>query len=114
MGTEERMRDMISGVKPLSVRLMMALTPGKWLAVYMAARAMLSSQRSKVWPMRWLDFLVVGCFSTTAQMRDMALTASTWYSPAADSAESITASLWSITALATTETSTRIGIGLWI
>ncbi len=38
---------MISGVKPLSVRQMIALIPGKWLAVYIDARAMLSSQRSK-------------------------------------------------------------------
>ncbi|MCY1463287.1 hypothetical protein D9M71_811610 [compost metagenome] len=72
---------------------MIALMPGKWLAVYIAARAMLSSQRSKVWPRRWVDFLVVGCFSAPWQMRAMACTASTGYSPAALSAESITASV---------------------
>ncbi len=52
MGTPERMRDMMSGVWPLSVSAMMALTPGKWLAAYMAASAMVSSQRVKVSPMR--------------------------------------------------------------
>ncbi len=84
---------MISGVKPLSVRQMIALIPGKWLAVYIDARAMLSSQRSKVWPRRWLDFWLVGCFSAPWQTRAMAFTASTGYSPAALSAESITASV---------------------
>ncbi|MNF11721.1 hypothetical protein D3C80_2129960 [compost metagenome] len=55
---------------------MIAFTPGKWLAVYMAASAMLSSQRLKLVPMRWLDSLLVGCFSAPTQMRAMACTAS--------------------------------------
>ncbi|MCY1174431.1 hypothetical protein D9M73_146330 [compost metagenome] len=55
---------------------MIAFTPGKWLAVYMAARAMLSSQRLNLVPMRWLDSLLVGCFSAPTQMRAMAWTAS--------------------------------------
>ncbi|MCY1466542.1 hypothetical protein D9M71_848780 [compost metagenome] len=63
------------------------------MAVYMAARAMLSSQRSKVLPMRWPERRVSGCFSAPWQMRAMACTASTGYSPAALSAESITASV---------------------
>ncbi|MOA58204.1 hypothetical protein D3C78_1825520 [compost metagenome] len=63
------------------------------MAVYIDARAMLSSQRSKVWPMRWWERRVSGCFSAPWQMRAMACTASTGYSPAALSAESITASV---------------------
>ncbi|MNP35497.1 hypothetical protein D3C76_1288320 [compost metagenome] len=63
---------MISGVKPLSVRAMIALTPGKWLAVYMVASAMLSSQRWNSLPMRWLEVLLVGCFSAPTQIRAMA------------------------------------------
>ncbi|MNW67270.1 hypothetical protein D3C74_458340 [compost metagenome] len=55
---------------------MIAFTPGKWLAVYMAAKAMLSSQRWKVVCRRWLDFWLVGCFSAPRQMRAMAWTAS--------------------------------------
>jgi hypothetical protein len=44
----------------------------------------------------------------------MASTVSTGYLPAAVSAESITASVPSSTALATSETSARVGTGLWI
>ena len=44
----------------------------------------------------------------------MACTALTGYLPAAVSAESITASVPSSTALATSLTSARVGTGLWI
>ena len=45
---------------------------------------------------------------------DIACTALTGYLPTALSPESITASVPSITAFATSETSARVGIGLWI
>ena len=45
---------------------------------------------------------------------DMACTAFTGYLPAAVSADSITASVPSSTALATSLTSARVGTGLWI
>ncbi|MNG21894.1 hypothetical protein D3C84_1063140 [compost metagenome] len=51
---------------------MIAFTPGKWLAVYMVASAMLSSQRWNSLPMRWLEVLLVGCFSAPTQIRAMA------------------------------------------
>ncbi len=44
----------------------------------------------------------------------MASMVSTGYLPAADSADSITASVPSSTALATSETSARVGTGAWI
>ncbi|MCY1454372.1 hypothetical protein D9M71_714350 [compost metagenome] len=87
------MRDMISGVCPLSVNEMMAFTPGKWLAAYMADSAMVSSQRENVSPRRWCDFVDVGCFSAPRHTRAMACTVSTGYCPDALSADSITASV---------------------
>jgi hypothetical protein len=58
---------------------------------------------------------VTGCdFSASMQMRFIAATVSTGYWPEADSAESITASVPSSTALATSETSARVGTGLEI
>lgn len=71
---------------------MIALIPGKWLAVYIDARAMLSSQRSKVWPRRWLDFWLVGCFGALADAGH-GFHRFHWVLPAALSAESITASV---------------------
>src|ERR1700710_1071479 len=44
----------------------------------------------------------------------MVATASTGYCPAADSADSMMASAPSYTAVATSETSARVGTGLWI
>src|SRR3546814_608449 len=52
------------------------------------------------------------CFSAPMQMRAIASTARTGKLPAAVSADSITASVPSITALATSSTSARVGIGL--
>lgn len=84
---------MISGVCPLSVSAMMAFTPGKWLAAYMAASAMVSSQRVNVSPRRWCECVVVGCFSAPRQTRAIAATASIGYWPEALSADSMTASV---------------------
>jgi hypothetical protein len=53
-------------------------------------------------------------FSASRQTRFIAEIASTGYRPAAVSADSITASVPSSTALATSETSARVGIGLEI
>ena len=50
---------------------------------------------------RWLETFTLGCFSAPRQTLAMALTVSTGKSPAAVSAESITASVPSSTALAT-------------
>ena len=55
-----------------------------------------------------------GSFSTSSAMRFMVATASTGYLPAADSADSITASAPSKIAVATSETSARVGTGLLI
>ncbi|MNJ75093.1 hypothetical protein D3C77_721310 [compost metagenome] len=63
------------------------------MAAYMAASAMVSSQRVKVSPMRWCDTVDVGCFSAPRQTRAMACTVSTGYWPDALSADSITASV---------------------
>ncbi len=58
---------------------------------------------------------VTGCdFSASMQMRFIASIVSTGYWPLAVSAESITASVPSSTALATSETSARVGTGLEI
>jgi len=54
-----------------------------------------------------------GCFSISRMMRDIASTASRGYWPAAVSAESITASVPSRMALATSEASARVGRGAW-
>jgi hypothetical protein len=53
-------------------------------------------------------------FSASAQICAIASTTSTGYLPAAVSAESITASVPSSTAFATSLTSARVGTGLWI
>ena len=53
-------------------------------------------------------------FSTSSAIRFMVVTASTGYWPAADSADSITASAPSKIAVATSETSARVGTGLVI
>src|SRR3954453_14668842 len=52
--------------------------------------------------------------STSSAMRFIVVTASTGYCPAADSAESMTASAPSKIAVATSETSARVGTGLVI
>ena len=58
---------------------------------------------------------LTGCVcSASTQMRSIASIASTGYLPLADSAESITASVPSSTALATSDTSARVGTGLAI
>src|SRR5690606_33280086 len=93
IGTADRIRDIISGVCPLWVRLTMAFTPGKWLAAYIADSAMVSSRRLNTEPSRCCDRLLVGCFSAPRHTRAMACTAATGYIPEAVSADNITASV---------------------
>ena len=83
---------MISGVKPLSVRQMIALIPGKWLAVYIDARAML------VAAVEGLAEAVAGFLAGRVLLGALADAGHGFhrfhgYSPAALSAESITASV---------------------
>src|SRR5688572_8009609 len=86
-----------------------------WLAVYITAMAMASSVRSTMPSTRWRTRLVVSWyFSAPLMISSMACTALTGCLPTALSAESITASVPSSTALATSETSARVGTGAWI
>src|SRR5690606_24627462 len=103
MGSGDLMRDMISGVAPVSVMQIMAFTPSRWLAAYMADRAMASSMRVMGWWMRCLERWVAGFFSAPTQILAMASTAAAGYCPIAVSAESMTASVSSNTALATSD-----------
>src|SRR4029078_5220641 len=111
MGTPQFDRDIQSAVEPDSVREAIAFTL-RWYAVKSAAMAIDWSTRPKT---RFRNSLssVTGCdFSASMQMRAIAATVSTGYCPESDSAESITASVPSSTALATSETPARVGIGL--
>ena len=86
-----------------------------WLAVYITACAMACANSltrpSKRSPRR---LRAIWYFSAPTITSAIASTARTGYLPTADSPESITASLPSSTALATSDTSARVGTGLWI
>ena len=106
----ERKRDSHCAVAPDSVRAMIARTPMRFDSA-MAAMAM-------AWSVRWIsggvtmfDSIGSNWRSAASQMLRMAATALLGCLPEAVSAESITASLPSITALATSSTSARVGIG---
>src|SRR5579872_3224037 len=105
------MRDIQRGVVPDSVKAIMALI-SKWFAVYMVAMAIASSTYLKCTSRRCLDILALGFFSALRQIRSMAETALSGYFPTAVSCESITASVPSSTAFATSDTSARVGIVL--
>ena len=114
IGMSERMRDIHSGVEPDSVSATIAST-SMWFAVNMTAWAMawanwstLPSKRSR--PRSRANWYVSAPSITSA----MASTARAGYLPTADSPDSITASLPSSTAFATSDTSARVGTGLWI
>src|SRR5450755_114220 len=108
MGTPQFRRDIHSAVEPDSVNDAMAFT-FKWYAVKSAAIAIDWSTRVKTRSRNSLSS-VTGCdFSASMQMRFMAAMVSTGYMPDADSAESSTASVPSRIALATSETSARVG-----
>src|SRR5690348_8815754 len=113
MGMPELMRDIHSAVEPDSVRAMMAFT-SMWLAVYITAMAMASSTLVKRCSLRTRERVVRRLFSAPRHTRAMASTVLSGYLPVAVSAESITASVPSMTALATSSTSARVGTGLWI
>ena len=82
----------------------------------MTAIAIASSVFSKTPPsLRWRTGECDDSYFSAPRMTcDIASTALTGYLPTALSPDSITASVPSITALATSETSARVGIGLWI
>src|SRR3954465_3513861 len=110
----ERERDIHKGVVPDSVSATMART-FMWFAVYITAIAIASSVRSTIPSTRCLIRLCWSWyFSAALMISSMAWTALTGYLPTALSAESITASVPSITAFATSETSERVGTGLVI
>src|SRR5699024_5585322 len=111
IGRPELIRESSKGVVPEWVRATIAFTPCRWLAAYIVDMAIVSSTEVNVKFMRWLDTLMLGCFSAPKQTSAMALTVSIGKSPAAVSADSITASVPSSTALATSITSARVGSG---
>jgi len=78
----------------------------------MVAIAMAWSARSRPRRAASKSVSATNCFSAPTQIRAIASTAFTGQLPAADSCDSITASVPSITALATSSTSARVGIGL--
>ena len=108
------MRDINNGVVPDSLNATIAFTPFKWFAAYIVDMAIVSSIESNVYSIRWFDTLMLGCVSAPKHTSAMAFTVSTGKSPAAVSADSITASVPSSTAFATSITSARVGIGLVI
>ena len=83
----------------------------KWLAAYMADRATVSSMRVKPSFMRCLDSCAARSRSAPRHRRFIASMVSTGNLPAAVSADSMTASVPSSTALATSNTSARVGNG---
>src|SRR5476649_2393209 len=113
IGTPQFRRLIHSAVDPDSVSDAIALTL-RWNAVKRAAIAMDWSTRvNRRLRKSWSRLTGCECSAST-QMRCIASIVSTGYFPLADSAESITASVPSSTALATSETSARVGIGLEI
>ena len=114
MGMPERSRDISRGVLPVSVMAIMAATLLSRLAACMAAMAMTSSMLSALSLMGRSVRRSCQVRSAPRIMRSMACTVSAGKSPTAVSADSITASVPSSTALATSETSARVGWGLWI
>ena len=108
-----RWRLIHSAVEPLSVSATMVLAP-RWCAVNSAPMAMLWSMRPKVRPVKSASRFTSSAASAAAQMLAISRTVSSGYLPAAVSALSITASVPSSTALATSLTSARVGTGLVI
>ena len=108
------MRDIHSGVEPDSVSATMAST-SMWLAVNITACA-IAWANSVTRPSKRSPRLLRASwyFSAPSITSAIASTARLGYLPTADSPESITASLPSSTALATSDTSARVGTGLWI
>ena len=111
MGIPELMRDIHRQVEPVSVRAAIAFAL-IWFAAYMVDMAMASSMRLNSWLMRWWDSRVSFCFSVSSQIRAMAWTTRSGNLPILVSPDSMTASVPSRMALATSKTSARVGTGL--
>ena len=111
IGTDERKRDRKRAVPPDSV---IATTPRTPMCSdrNMVAIAIAWSARSRPRGAASKSVSAMNCFSAPTQIRAIASTAFTGQLPAALSCDSITASVPSITALATSSTSARVGIGL--
>ena len=95
---------------PVSVCEARPATPGKWLAPYIADSAIVSCGVLNSRSCRYREVRATGCRSAPTAALAIALTTSTGYDPTAVSAESMTASVPSSTALATSNTSARVGI----
>ena len=106
-------RDIHSAVEPDWVSEAIALTL-RWKAVNSAAIAIDWSIRVNARVSTSRSNSMTADFSASAQICAIASTVSTGYLPVAVSADSITASVPSSTALATSETSARVGTGFWI
>src|SRR5262249_43984479 len=113
MGTPQLRRDIHSAVEPDSVSAAIALTL-RWYAVNRAAMAIDWSTRLNTRSRKARSKVTSAELSATSQIRLIAATVSTGCLPLAVSAESITASVPSSTAFATSDTSARVGTGLEI
>src|SRR5260221_98016 len=116
MGMWMRWRLIHSAVEPLSVMATMALAP-RWWAVNSAPMAIDWSMRENWRPVNSASLSGSSAASAAAQILAISCTVSSGYLPAAVSALSMTASVPSSTALATSLTSARsilaIRPGLW-
>ena len=113
MGMWMRWRLIHSAVEPLSVMATMALAP-RWWAVNSAPMAIDWSMRENWRPVNSASLSGSSAASAAAQILAISCTVSSGYLPAAVSALSMTASVPSSTALATSLTSARVGTGLVI
>ena len=102
-----------SAVEPDSVSARMALQP-RWCAVNSAPIAIDWSMRPKRLLVKSVSIDTSSAASASSAMAAICVIVSTGYLPAAVSALSITASVPSSTALATSLTSARVGTGLTI
>ena len=108
-----RWRLIHKGVEPESVNATMALAP-RWCAVNKAPMAIVWSIWVKVLPVKSASSATSSASSAAEQICTICSTVSSGYLPTAVSALSMTASVPSSTALATSLTSARVGTGLVI
>jgi len=113
MGTWMLCRLIHSAVLPDSVSATMALQP-RWWAVNSAPMAIDWSMRPNTRSVKFASSRTSSARSASSAICAICSTVSTGYLPAAVSADSITASVPSSTALATSLTSARVGTGLTI
>ncbi len=106
--------DMTRAVSPLSLKTTTAFAPTSVHAAW-AAKATAWVNEPSSWPfLRSMCFCASAASSASPAMRAIISTARTGYLPTAVSPESIRASVPSNTALATSEASARVGLGLLI